>query len=186
MPSVICFNKKDIASEEEMNSLRESYGKGDYKVIFTSTKVEGGIDELKAVLAGKTTTVAGPSGVGKSSIINVLQPEAAAETGDLSKGIARGKHTTRHSEIIAIDDQSYIIDTPGFSSMNVELEEKEMLKDYFPEFTSREDKCRFTGCVHVNEPDCAVKEALEAGEISQIRYKSYLEIYEELKSKRRY
>ena len=120
IPSVIAFNKKDLASNEEMENLYLAYGRQSYKVIFTSTKEEGGIDELRELLIGKTTTVAGPSGVGKSSIINVLQPTAEAQTGEVSKKIARGRHTTRHSEIIMIDEQSFIIDTPGFSSLNVE------------------------------------------------------------------
>lgn len=186
IPSVIAFNKKDLASNEEMENLYLAYGRQSYKVIFTSTKEEGGIDELRELLIGKTTTVAGPSGVGKSSIINVLQPTAEAQTGEVSKKIARGRHTTRHSEIIMIDEQSFIIDTPGFSSLNVELESKEELKNYFPEYVELEQYCRFAGCMHINEPDCQVKQALAEGKLSEIRYKSYLEIFEELKNKRRY
>lgn len=186
IPAIIAFNKKDLASEEELDRLYRAYGRQSYRVIFTSTKEVGGIDELKELLRGKTTTVAGPSGVGKSSIINVLQPFAEAETGEVSKKIARGKHTTRHSEIIMIDDQSFIIDTPGFSSLNVELECKEELKNYFPEYVELEKYCRFAGCMHINEPDCQVKQALAEGKLSDIRYKSYLEIFEELKNKRRY
>jgi len=186
VPSVICFNKKDIASDEEMEFLRRAYGRSGYRLIFTSAKTGEGMDELMDVLSGKTSAVAGPSGVGKSSIINFLSPEAGAETGEVSRKIARGRHTTRHSEIITVNDNTFIMDTPGFSSLYVDIEEKEDLKEYFPEFLPLSDKCRFNGCVHINEPDCAVKEALEAGEISELRYKSYTEIFEEIKNKRRY
>ncbi|MBE6015838.1 MAG: ribosome small subunit-dependent GTPase A [Lachnospiraceae bacterium] len=186
VPSVICFNKKDIASDEEMEFLRRAYGRSGYRLIFTSAKTGEGMDELMDVLSGKTSAVAGPSGVGKSSIINFLSPEAGAETGEVSRKIARGRHTTRHSEIITVNDNTFIMDTPGFSSLYVDIEEKEDLKEFFPEFTKLSEKCRFNGCVHINEPDCAVKEALEAGEISELRYKSYTEIFEEIKNKRRY
>ena len=128
----------------------------------------------------------GPSGVGKSSLINILNPDAKMETGDISSKIERGKHTTRHSELFTIAQDSYIMDTPGFSSLYVNDFEKEELKYYFPEFDPYEGTCRFLGCDHVHEPDCAVKAAVEAGEIHEIRYKDYLEMYEELKSKRRY
>ena len=144
------------------------------------------IDEVKELLKGKTTAIAGPSGVGKSSIINILQPEAKMETGDISQKIERGKHTTRHSELFPIDEDSYIMDTPGFSSLYVNDFEKEELKVYFPEFAQYEGECRFHGCDHVHEPGCAVKEAVRAGEIHKIRYLDYKEMYEELKSKRRY
>ena len=186
IPSIICFNKKDIASDEEMNDLYEAYGKSTYKVIFTSTKSGEGMDELKHLLEGKTTTVAGPSGVGKSSIINILQPDALAETGEVSKKIARGKHTTRHSEIIRIKEDTFIMDTPGFSSLYVEMEDADDLKYHFPEFQEYEGLCRFNGCAHINEPDCAVKAALNEKKISEIRYKSYTQIYDEIKSTRRY
>lgn len=186
VPSIICFNKMDIASNEELEELKENYGKSTYKVILTSTKTGEGIDELKSLLEGKTTTVAGPSGVGKSSIINILQPMAEAQTGEISKKLSRGKHTTRHSEIIRINDDTFIMDTPGFSSLCVDMKESEELRYYFPEFDEYEGKCRFNGCVHVNEPDCAVKEALSQNKISDIRYKSYTQIYEEIKNTRRY
>ena len=137
-------------------------------------------------MKGKTTAIAGPSGVGKSSIINILQPEAKMETGDISQKIERGKHTTRHSELFPIDEDSYIMDTPGFSSLYVNDFEKEELKEYFPEFAQYEGECRFHGCDHVHEPGCAVKEAVRTGDIHKVRYLDYKEMYEELKSKRRY
>ena len=186
VPSLICFNQRELAAVEEIAYLEKYYGRSGYELFFTSAKTGEGMDELVAALEGRTTAVAGPSGVGKSSIIKYIKPESQVETGEVSKKIARGKHTTRHSEIISLNDNTFIMDTPGFSSLYVDIELKEDLKNCFPEFVELEDKCRFNGCAHVNEPDCAVKEALEAGDISELRYKSYLEIYEEIKNKRRY
>ena len=186
IPVILCFNKDDIAEEAQIEELREIYEKTGYPCIFTSALQGKNIDEVKALLQGKTTAIAGPSGVGKSSIINILQPEANMETGDISQKIERGKHTTRHSELFPIDEESYIMDTPGFSSLYVNDFEKEELKNYFPEFAQFEGECRFHGCDHVHEPGCAVKEAVRQGIIHKIRYLDYKEMYEELKAKRRY
>lgn len=152
IPVVLCFNKKDIAEEEEIRHLREVYSGCGYEIIFTSAKQEENIELLKNVLKGKTTAVAGPSGVGKSSLINLFQSNVQMETGKISEKIERGKHTTRHSELITIDENSYIMDTPGFSSLYVNEFEKEELKYYFPEFEPYEGTCRFNGCDHVHEP----------------------------------
>ena len=140
------------------------------------------------MLQGSTTVVAGPSGVGKSSLINLLQSGVKMETGEISRKIERGRHTTRHSELITLNEDSYIMDTPGFSSLYVNDFEKEELKYYFPEFTPYNDQCRFHGCDHVHEPGCAVKEAVDQGKIHEIRYRDYLEMYQEQqeKEKRRY
>ena len=186
VPAVICFNKKDLAKQEELELLYETYKSCGYDVIFSSTFNGEGLDEIREILKGKTTVVAGPSGVGKSSIINILNPEANMETGDVSRKIERGKHTTRHSELFSIDYDSYIMDTPGFSSLYVNDFEKEELKYYFPEFDPYEGTCKFIGCDHIHEPDCAVKMAVEEGRIHKIRYEDYVEMYEELKNKRRY
>lgn len=188
IPVVLCFNKKDIATRPEMKEIQEVYEKCGYQMIFTSALLEENVEELQEFLKGKTTAVAGPSGVGKSSLINVLSPEANMETGSISVKIERGKNTTRHSELIPIDEDSFIMDTPGFSSMYTSEFEKEELKYFYPEFSSYEGECRFQGCNHVNEPSCAVKAAVEAGKIHPLRYESYLGIYKELqeKEKRRY
>jgi len=186
VPVTICFNKQDMVSEDELRLLEETYESAGYTIHFTSALEQSGVEELRRILQGKTTTVAGPSGVGKSSLINILQPEAGMETGSVSEKIQRGKHTTRHSELFALDEESFIFDTPGFSSVFLPDVEKEELKEYFPEFFKYESSCRFQGCVHVNEPDCGVKEALRMKKISPIRYENYTMLYEELKNKRRY
>jgi len=186
IPVILCFNKKDIATEPEMQQLKEIYESCGYQMIFTSAAENENVEKVKEMLQGKTTVIAGPSGVGKSSLINILQPNAQMETGSISEKIERGKHTTRHSELIWIEKNTYIMDTPGFSSLYTNAFEKEELKYYFTEFAPFEGKCRFQGCDHVHEPGCAVKEALEDGKIHTVRYENYLEMYKELKEKRRY
>lgn len=186
IPVVLCFNKKDIATSSEIAELEAIYEKCGYPIVFTSALEQENIEEIRRLLLKKTTAIAGPSGVGKSSLINLLQNQVQMETGTISRKIERGKHTTRHSELIAVDADSYIMDTPGFSSLYVNDFEKEELKYYFREFASYEGQCRFQGCDHVHEPGCAVKEALEEGKIHPVRYKNYLEMYTELKEKKRY
>ena len=186
VPVILCFNKTDIADDPDIAELKEIYGKCGYPLLFTSAKKEEHIQELKHVLQGKTTAIAGPSGVGKSSIINLLQSEVEMETGSISRKIERGRHTTRHSELLVLGDNSYIMDTPGFSSLYISDVDRESLKYCFPEFAPFEGKCRFNGCDHVHEPDCAVKQAVEQGVIHRSRYENYLAIYQEIQERKRY
>ena len=186
IPVILCFNKKDLAKDLELLNIQSIYEKSGYPILFTSAKQQENLQEVKEMLKGKTTAIAGPSGVGKSSIINLLQTSVQMEVGSISKKIERGKHTTRHSELIQIDEQTFIMDTPGFSSLYVNDFEKEELKYYFREFEPYEGQCRFQGCDHIHEPNCAVKKAVEEKEIHPIRYKNYLEMYTELKEKKRY
>ncbi len=183
---IICFNKCDIATKEEQDRLLKIYEKSGCPVLFVSAKQKIGMDALREVLHGKTTTVAGPSGVGKSSLINQIQSGIRMETGAISEKIERGKHTTRHSELIAVGEHTYIMDTPGFSSLQMFDLEKEELRFFYPEFEQYEGGCKYNGCVHVSEPDCRVKEAVEAGAISKTRYENYKLLFEELKQQRKY
>lgn len=184
--TIICFNKTDIGDPDEIQILADTYSACGYKVIFTSAYDNDGLEEIQQLIKGKTSALAGPSGVGKSSIINILQPEISMETGAISKKIGRGKHTTRHSQLIYVSENTYIMDTPGFSSLLAQDLEKEELRNYFPEFHQYEGQCKFQGCVHMNEPSCAVKDALNAGDISQSRYDNYVIMFEEAKNYKRY
>ncbi len=184
--TIVCFNKMDIVDDKEIALLNETYQRCGYQVYFTSMLEGNGLEEMSELLKGKTTVLAGPSGVGKSTFINLLQPEVKMETGVVSEKIKRGKHTTRHSELIYVEQDTYVMDTPGFSSLYIDEIETEELKDYFQEFREYEDQCRFGGCSHRNEPGCAVKEALAENKISKIRYDNYIILYNELKDKKRY
>lgn len=188
LPVIICFNKQDIASKEEQQELYDAYEKCGYKVLFISVKEEKGLDELKELLKGKTTTLAGPSGVGKSSLLNKLVPDAQMQIGELSRKIERGKNTTRHSELFYVkelskgDTQTFIMDTPGFTSLGMFDVTTDSLMNYYPEFEDYEPECRFGGCSHIAEPDCGVKRAVEGGKIAKVRYDNYKILYEELKN----
>lgn len=190
LPVIICFNKQDIATKEEQQELMDAYEKCGYEVIFISVHEGAGLDVLCEKFRGKTSVVAGPSGVGKSSLLNKLHPEAEMETGELSRKIARGRNTTRHSEMFFVSalsddkEKTYILDTPGFTSLALKDITAEELPQYYTEFEPYEPFCRFGGCSHIAEPDCGVKTALEKGEISRVRYDNYKMIYEELKNQK--
>ena len=186
VPVTICFNKCDLVTEEQREVLRKIYKLAGYELLFTSAKTQENVEKLKSVLQGKMTAVAGPSGVGKSSLINDLQDAVQMQTGGISDKIERGKHTTRHSQIIPIAENTYIMDTPGFSSMDLPGFSKEDLWTCYPEFVRFEPECRFIGCSHIGEPDCGVKTALAEGKISQVRYDNYVQLYQEMKNMRKY
>ena len=186
VPVILCFNKCDLITEKQKQEIEAIYEASGCKILFVSAKKELGLKKLQEILEGKTTTVAGPSGVGKSSLINLLAPEACMETGEISKKIERGRHTTRHAELIQLKGDGYIMDTPGFSSLYLPEMEKEELQDCYPEFAAFEPYCRFQGCSHISEPDCGVKEALSEGKIHPVRYENYCQLYGELKDRKKY
>lgn len=193
IPTIICFNKSDLADAKEADKFKQIYEDCGYEVVITTTSYfsdvekNKSIDVIRQLLKGKTTVLAGPSGVGKSSILNALMKEKTAQTGAISVKIKRGKHTTRHSELICICENTYVMDTPGFSSLFIEeIEEAGELKAYYPEFKQYDGMCRFVGCVHDKEPDCAIKKALAEGKISSLRYENYIQLYEERKNKRKW
>ncbi|MCM1257242.1 MAG: ribosome small subunit-dependent GTPase A [Roseburia sp.] len=186
VPVTICFNKCDYITEKKAKEIASDYGKCGSRVMFISVKEERGLRELALLLEGKTSVLAGPSGVGKSSIVNYVQPLAAMETGSVSEKIGRGKNTTRHSELIYVKEDTYIMDTPGFSSLDIPGFKENDLWRYYPEFVPLEPECRFHGCSHIKEPDCGVKHALEKGQIPKVRYENYVTLYQELKQIKRY
>jgi ribosome biogenesis GTPase len=180
LPVIICFNKEDLGGEDARDTIADIYRDSGSRVLFTCAVNGEGVDELKELLKGKLSFVAGPSGVGKSSLINSLQDSVSIKTGNISRKLKRGKHTTRHSEIIPIEDTTFIMDTPGFSKMDVFIKDEWELKDYYNEFFPYEN-CRFKPCSHTHEPDCGVKDALDRGLISGIRYDNYSLLFSELK-----
>lgn len=186
IPAALCFNKADITEEEALSSYAAIYEKAGFPVFVTSAREGSGIYDLEKFLSGKLTAFAGPSGVGKSSLMNVLTGSEIAETGEVSKKTGQGKQTTRASEIYVASPGTYLIDTPGFGSLDIAGMEKEDLALYFPEMEKLIGKCRFNSCAHVKEPGCAVKAAVEAGSIARERYESYCAIYEELANARKY
>ncbi len=175
---IICVNKTDMDTGDE---LYEIYRNAGYTTIRTSAKTGEGIAELAKVTAGKVCAFTGNSGVGKSSILNAMQPGLVIKTGDVSEKLGRGRHTTRHVELFTLDTGAIIADTPGFSSFEIEDIEvtlKDDLQYAFPDFHEYINSCRYTGCSHTKERGCAVKDAVEQGKIVRSRYDSYLRLYE--------
>lgn len=186
IPVVICFNKTDLVAREEQDRLAAIYRDCGCETHFLCVERGEGIAEIQSLLEGRTTVVAGPSGVGKSSLTNALQPSVQMEVGEISRRIDRGKHTTRHTELIVLRKDTYFLDTPGFSSLYLQGLTPEELRDCFPEFAPYAADCRFQGCMHLSEPDCAVKEALAQEKISRERYENYVLLERELRERKRY
>lgn len=175
---VICVNKVDLNAGDELYDIFTAAG---YTVVRTSAETGEGAAELRRILRGKVCALTGNSGVGKSSILNILLPGAAIPTGEVSEHLGRGKHTTRHVELYPLGDDTYVADTPGFASFEIQMMQtiaKEDLQFDFPEFTPYIGKCRFADCAHLKEPGCAIREALESGAIGKSRYSSYVRLYD--------
>lgn len=180
--AVVCINKTDLADAEDLKNIYESAG---YKTICVSAEKNIGLDELFALIKGKTAAFAGVSGVGKSTILSYVTGEEL-QTGKVSDKISRGKHTTRHVELFKVSGGGYVLDTPGFSSVETEDISAENLGGCFPEFADYVNLCRFRGCAHIDEPDCAIKEKVVDGTIPQSRYTSYKELYEIQRGKKQW
>jgi ribosome biogenesis GTPase len=184
VPVLVCFNKTDLAEDGEIARLTNMYRGCGARIFVTQASDPSTLCELKSALHGRTTVLAGPSGVGKSTIMNVMQPKANMEVGELSEKIRRGKQTTRHTQLFFVEEGTYLCDTPGFSSLYLPEVKPEELAGYFPEFTKAAEQCRYPDCRHLKEPECAVKQAVEDGEIARERYESYLLLYDEISGAR--
>ncbi len=183
---LICITKMDLTSEAEKINIRkfaDDYQKAGYNVLLTSSETAEGINELLPYIKGEISVFAGQSGVGKSSLLNVLRPDLSLKTNDISNHLGRGKHTTRHVELIQIGE-GLVADTPGFSSLEFTEIEAEELNFCFPEIQTLSEECKFRGCLHISEPKCAVKSAYENGELPSYRYEHYLEFLDEIKNRK--
>lgn len=181
IPHLIVLNKSDLVSKSKMKHLADAYRNFGYQVICTSVLNNLGKRTLKKALDGKTAVFAGPSGVGKTALVNMIAPGFALKTGTLSEKISRGKHTTREVQLLKMNATSYIADTPGFSQIELNAIKPEELADYFPDFRNYQGECKFNTCIHFNEPDCQIKKAVETGQIPGSRYQIYIELLQEIK-----
>ncbi len=181
---VICLNKTDLSDGDHLE-MADLYRRAGYNVLETSVYQDKGVDSLRELLKGKISVLAGPSGAGKSSLLNAVQPGLSLKTGEVGKKIKRGRHTTRHVELLSLSGGGLVADTPGFSQLYLPDIKKEGLSLYFPEMERLLGNCRFNGCLHVSEPDCAVKEAVDNSEIHPLRYSHYLQFLDEIKKQER-
>lgn len=184
--TLVCINKTDLDECRDYDRIVDIYEKAGYPVVAVSSKQKTGFEKLWKHLGGQVSVFAGQSGVGKSSILNILLNEAVMETGEVSKKIERGRHTTRHAELIELETGGYVVDTPGFSSFELADLAYNEIERYYPEFESCLNKCKFTGCSHISEPGCKVKELLEQGMIDKGRYDRYTQLYNTLKLEKDY
>lgn len=180
---VICINKCDLL--EEKADFLQDYVQAGYKLLMVSAQEGQGIQELKKLLTGRVTVFAGPSGVGKSSLLNAVDSNLELATGKISDKIKRGKHTTRAACLLPLPEGGTVVDTPGFSAAELENIDKAQLAHYFPEFRPYIEKCYYNTCTHSHEPDCAVKEAVESGVICQARYEAYLNILQTINERKK-
>ena len=181
--AIVCLNKEDLCTEEEKSEVKEIINNIGYEVLFINAKEKQGIDELKLRLKNNITVLCGPSGAGKSTLLNGLIDKKHMETGEISQKLGRGKHTTRHSELIEIEN-GFLVDTPGFSTLGLDFIDKDSLKYCFPEFKEYNNLCKFNGCNHYKEPSCAVKENVEKNNINPLRYEFYIKSLEEIINRR--
>ena len=181
----VCFNKVDLASPGELEALQEIY-QGLYPVVSTSSTTGQGLPELKEILHGRVAALAGPSGVGKSTLLNLLTGRETAETGEIGEKSKRGKHTTRHVELFDLGEGGFLFDTPGFTSFEVLETSEDQLAFLYPEMLPYIGKCRYDNCRHLTEPECAVRKAVEEGMIHKSRYASYQDQIKEIQETRKY
>ncbi|MEI5906128.1 ribosome small subunit-dependent GTPase A [Bacillus spongiae] len=183
---LICITKMDMVQDKKKTDILsyiEDYRGMGYDVIPTSSFSKEGLDELKPYLKNIISVFAGQSGVGKSSLLNALKPELELKTNHISSHLGRGKHTTRHVELIDVEG-GWVADTPGFSSLEFTELELEELGSCFPEFVEKKNECKFRGCLHLNEPKCAIKSAVQSGDIPTYRYEHYVQFFEEIKDRK--
>lgn len=186
LPVYICFNKIDLDHQNQVCQLKKIYKKAGYDVLLTSTSTQEGIPLIFDLLKDKITVFAGPSGVGKSSILNKIEPSLQLKTGGISDKLKRGKHTTRHVELIPLKTGGFVIDTPGFTSLQLDHIQLEDMSYYYREFRPYLSSCKFPHCSHIHEPQCGIKTAVQQGHIALQRYKNYISIYTEIQKQRRW